>query len=99
MANGGEEAKVLSCKVITRRELLPDVVGSTNTLFGATRAESSMLEPCRVATKLMKNINLNKKMKNKEFWKSVILLVISVLTAALTAISTTSCMGHGPLFL
>ncbi|MCR4765948.1 MAG: smalltalk protein [Bacteroidaceae bacterium] len=38
-------------------------------------------------------------MKNKEFWKSVIQLVISVLTAALTAISTTSCMGHGPLYI
>ena len=36
-------------------------------------------------------------MKNKDFWKSVIQLVISVLTAALTAISTTSCMGYGPL--
>ena len=38
-------------------------------------------------------------MKNKEFWKSVIQLVISVLTAALTAIGTTSCMGHGPIFM
>ncbi|MBQ8485151.1 MAG: smalltalk protein [Bacteroidaceae bacterium] len=37
-------------------------------------------------------------MKNKEFWKSVIQLAISVLTAALTAISTTSCMGHGPVY-
>jgi hypothetical protein len=35
-------------------------------------------------------------MKNKNFWKSVIQLAISVLTAALTAISTTSCMGYGP---
>ena len=40
----------------------------------------------------------NNTMKNKEFWKSVIQLAISVLTAALTAISTTSCMGHGPVF-
>ena len=32
-------------------------------------------------------------MKNKDFWKSVIQLAISVLTAALTAICTTSCMG------
>ncbi|MCR4765392.1 MAG: smalltalk protein [Bacteroidaceae bacterium] len=38
-------------------------------------------------------------MKNKDFWKSVIQLVISVLTAALTAIGTTSCMGHGPLYI
>ncbi len=37
-------------------------------------------------------------MKNKELWKSAIQLVISILTAALTAIGTTSCMGHGPVF-
>ena len=33
----------------------------------------------------------------KETWKMVIQLVISVLTAALTALGTTSCMGHGPI--
>ena len=38
-------------------------------------------------------------MKNKEFWKTVIQFVISILTAALTAMSTTSCMGHGPIYL
>ena len=31
--------------------------------------------------------------------KSVIQLVISVLTAALTAISTTSCTGHGAVYM
>ena len=29
-------------------------------------------------------------------WKAVIQVVISILTAALTALGTTSCMGHGP---
>ena len=38
-------------------------------------------------------------MKNKELWKTVIQFVISFLTAALTAMSTTSCMGHGPIFI
>ena len=33
----------------------------------------------------------------KETWKMIIQLVISVLTAALTALGTTSCMGHGPI--
>jgi hypothetical protein len=33
----------------------------------------------------------------KEQWKAIIQIVISILTAALTAIGTTSCMGHGPL--
>ncbi len=38
-------------------------------------------------------------MKNKETWKMVIQFVISFLTAALTAMGTTSCMGHGPIYL
>ena len=38
-------------------------------------------------------------MKNKNFWKAVIQFAISIMTAALTAMSTTSCMGHGPVFL
>ena len=33
----------------------------------------------------------------KETWKMIIQLVISILTAALTALGTTSCMGHGPI--
>ena len=33
----------------------------------------------------------------KETWKTIIQLVISILTAALTALGTTNCMGHGPL--
>ena len=31
-------------------------------------------------------------MKNKEFWKTIIQVVVSILTAALTALGTTSCM-------
>ena len=33
----------------------------------------------------------------RETWKTVSQLVISILTAALTALGTTSCMGHGPI--
>lgn len=32
-------------------------------------------------------------MKNKEIWKAAIQIAISILTAALTAMGTTSCMG------
>ena len=32
----------------------------------------------------------------KETWKATIQLIVSILTAALTAMGTTSCMGHGP---
>ena len=35
---------------------------------------------------------LNERMK-KETWKTVIQVVISILTAALTAMGTSSCMG------
>jgi len=38
-------------------------------------------------------------MKNKDTWKMVLQFVVSILTAALTALGTTSCMGHGPLFI
>ncbi|MBR1880572.1 MAG: smalltalk protein [Prevotella sp.] len=37
-------------------------------------------------------------MKNKEFWKTVIQIVVTILTALTTALTTTSCMGHGPIF-
>ena len=39
-------------------------------------------------------------MKNtmkKETWKTIIQIVVSILSAALTALGTTSCMGHGPI--
>ena len=37
-----------------------------------------------------------KEMK-RETWKTIIQVVISILTAALTAMGTTSCMGQGPI--
>jgi hypothetical protein len=39
-------------------------------------------------------------MKTKgALWETVIRIAIPALTAALTAITTTSCMGHGPIAL
>ena len=35
-------------------------------------------------------------MKKNGFWEVVIRIVIAALTAALTALGTTSCMGCGP---
>ena len=32
----------------------------------------------------------------KETWKMILQFVVNILTAALTALGTTSCMGHGP---
>ena len=33
----------------------------------------------------------------KETWKTVIQVLISILTAAATALGTTSCLGFGPI--
>ena len=35
----------------------------------------------------------------KETWKTIIQIVVSILSAALTALGTTSCMGRGPIIL
>ena len=35
----------------------------------------------------------------KNTWKTIVQFIVSVLTAALTALGTTSCMGHGPIAL
>ncbi len=32
-------------------------------------------------------------MKNKETWKTILQIIVSILTAALTALGTVSCMG------
>ena len=33
---------------------------------------------------------------NVKLWKRVADVVIAIITAAITALTTTSCMGHGP---
>jgi len=33
----------------------------------------------------------------KNFWEVVAKVIVAVLTAALTAVTTTSCMGYGPI--
>ena len=38
-------------------------------------------------------------MKSKETWKLILQMIASIVTAALTALGTTSCMGHGPINL
>jgi hypothetical protein len=35
----------------------------------------------------------------KKFLEIAVKVVVAALTAALTAITTTSCMGHGPIIL
>ena len=36
-------------------------------------------------------------MKKNTIWEVILRIVIAAATAALTALGTTSCMGHGPL--
>jgi hypothetical protein len=35
-------------------------------------------------------------MKTKNVWELILKVIVAAITAALTAITTTSCMGHGP---
>ena len=37
--------------------------------------------------------------KKKNIIEIVVKVIVAALTAFITAITTTSCMGHGPLFL
>ena len=37
-------------------------------------------------------------MEKKSFWEVIARVIVAAITAALTALTTTSCMGHGPLF-
>ena len=36
-------------------------------------------------------------MDKKNFWQMLAKVIVAALTAALTAITTTSCMGYGPM--
>ncbi len=38
-------------------------------------------------------------MKNKNIWELILKVIVAAITAALTAITTTSCMGMGPVSL
>jgi len=42
-------------------------------------------------------INVQTNMNKKDFLETVVKVIVAALTAFLTAITTTSCMGHGPL--
>ncbi|MBQ3698585.1 MAG: smalltalk protein [Prevotella sp.] len=35
----------------------------------------------------------------KETWKTILQFIVSILTAAITALGTTSCMGYGPIYM
>ena len=38
-------------------------------------------------------------MEKKTFWQVLAKVIVAALTAALTAVTTTSCMGYGPIAL
>ena len=65
----------------------------------ATAVDSSLAEikRCAFGRNLLKlRIKRGKAMKKNNFWETVIRIAIAALTAALTALGTTSCMGCGP---
>ena len=36
-------------------------------------------------------------MKSKNIWELILKVIVAAITAALTALTTTSCLGFGPL--
>ena len=44
----------------------------------------------------MQNNSDSPKKEKKSLWEVVVRIAIAALSAALTAITTTSCIGHGP---
>ena len=38
-------------------------------------------------------------MKSKRFWDVLLKVLVAAITAAATALTTTSCLGHGPIDL
>ena len=36
---------------------------------------------------------------NKETWKTILQIIASIIASVITALSTTSCMGYGPIVL
>ena len=34
---------------------------------------------------------------NKETWKAILQIIASIIASVITAMGTTSCMGHGPI--
>ena len=58
------------------------------------------LEPAKVIINVKhqtSNIKKNKRMKTNRFIEIAVKVVVAALTAFLTAITTTSCMGVGPI--
>jgi hypothetical protein len=43
----------------------------------------------------MKNEKTDMAMK-KETWKTILQILVSIISSVITAMSTTSCMGYGP---
>ena len=37
-------------------------------------------------------------MKNSRFWEVLLKVMVAAATAAITALTTTSCMGHGSFY-
>ena len=58
----------------------------------------------RLSSKSLTSYHLlltTKKQKDmkKETWKTILQIIASIISAALTALGTTSCMGYGPMAL
>ena len=51
----------------------------------------------RLPSKLQTLKKTSDTMKNKETWKTILQIIGSIIASVITALSTTSCMGYGPI--
>ena len=57
---------------------------------------------CRSDSKRLRTLQINKQtkkheaMKKNNIWELILKVIVAAITAALTAITTTSCIGYGP---
>ena len=65
--------------------------------FTLLEKNSTLLPPRNLSTPEIDNPLKTHTMKNnKETWKLILQIIASIISAALTALGTTSCMGRGP---
>ena len=56
------------------------------------------VEPLKHPLELLTlKMNLTTMKMTKETWRTILQILASIISAALTALGTTSCMGYGPL--
>ena len=62
--------------------------------IAASRSDSKRLRTLQINKQTKKH----EAMKKNNIWELILKVIVAAITAALTAITTTSCIGYGPFF-